>query len=250
MIDGHGVTAVLPLHYGACFLPYAMRSVIDVVDEFLIIYSKTPNHGNRRTPYRNPDTEETLFQSAQAVDHPEIHWYSGDQWASEGAQFDYGMERARGDIVLKLDADELYPPGYLSAAIRYGLEQDVRRVRLGCRHYWRSFYKAFTQDPACPERIFYKAKSSGETTYLTHDTRWRIQHMGYAQPVDLIRYKMSIHGHGAEFRRDVDWFNDIFLPNRQYDCHPIGSDSWMIVEDVVPPDFMLDHPYAKLRVIE
>lgn len=78
----------------------------------------------------------------------------------------------------------------------------------------------------------------------------RIMHFGYAMPIDVMCYKWQTHGHAREFRKDCDWFEDIYKANRQTDCHPIGSDAWMQTEDITPPDFLLDHPYAKLDLIE
>ena len=249
MIDGRTVCAILPLHYGKNFLEMAMSSVIKDVDEFVVMYTPRPNHGKTSSPIPCPDTRDELLDVVFNT-VPYARWYDCDQWPNEGAQFDDGRRRTDADIVIKLDADEIWAPGLLRDAVRHGIESKTREVRVGMRHYWRSFYKAFTQDPAFPGRIYFKEFTSGETSYNSPDSRHRIHHLGYCETLDIVRYKMSIHGHINEFRNDVNWFEDVYKANRQTDCHPIGSDSWSNPDDVVPLEIMLNHPFAKLEIIE
>ena len=76
-------------------------------------------------------------------------------------------------------------------------------------------------------------------------------HMGYAQSVDITRYKISIHGHKHEFRsgwlkKFVTWKPGVM------DVHPVGVNTWTpepfdksLIEDLVG-----DHPYFHLETIE
>ena len=79
----------------------------------------------------------------------------------------------------------------------------------------------------------------------------RVHHFGYAIRSELMAYKWQIHGHKGELRHDVDWFNDVFMANRQYDCHPVGSDAWnceaMDMSDL--PEVLNDHPFKYMSVI-
>jgi hypothetical protein len=243
MIDNRRVCAIIPLLYGLDFLPYAMRSVLDTVDEFLILYALQPNHGAHESPFPCPDTRDDLLEAAFSVAPAITRWFDG-VWNTEGAQFDDGRAATDADIVIKLDADEIWPPDMLRNAIMHGLKESVREVRVPLVHAWRSFYRGFPDDPACPGRIWING-ASGETTYWDQ----RIFHTGYAQKLDIVRYKMSVHGHGPEFK-NKNWFEDVYVANRQYDCHPIGSSAWMHVESITPPDFMLCHPFAQLEIIE
>ena len=62
---------------------------------------------------------------------------------------------------------------------------------------------------------------------------------------------MLQHGHFNEFRHDVNWFQDVFMANRQYDCHPVGSDAWDC-EDIDLshlPSVLENHPYRNLELI-
>ena len=74
MINGLRVAAVMPLHFGVDFLPYAIRSVADVVDEFLIMYSPVPNHGTYSSPLRNPETRDQLMAAAYSVAPDKTRW--------------------------------------------------------------------------------------------------------------------------------------------------------------------------------
>lgn len=239
------VVASVALHYGISYLNHAIRSIIDDVDEVIVLYSAIGSHGHR-TDAICPDTREDLLAIAERAAGDKLRWFDG-VWSYEGQQRDSIFEIAPdADAIVVLDSDEIWPPGLANAAIEHGLKEHARQVRVSLTHYWRSFYKGFTHDPAAPARVHLPKIESGETTYAAD----HIQHYGYAILPDLMRYKWLIHGHKGELRRDVGWLNDVYLANRQYDCHPVGSDYWQVVEDITPPAFMMDHPFAGLEVIE
>ena len=249
MIHNRRVAAVICLHMGKDYLPYAIRSVMDEVDEIFVMYSPVPNHGTFHSPIPCPESRSDLIEAAYSIVPEKTRWFDYDHWRSEGEQFQAAWPHTTADVIVKLDADEIWAPGLLADAIAHGIEQKAREIRVPLRHYWRSFYKAFTDDPAAPGRIYLREFNTGETTFATSDTRYRIQHFGYAMTLDITRYKMGIHGHKPEFP-NPNWFDEVFAPNRQTDCHPIGSDYWQVPSDVVPPDFLMDHPFAKLTLIE
>jgi hypothetical protein len=257
MINNRRVAAVICLHFGADYLSYAMRSVSDVVDEYYIQYSPTACHGHY-SPVPCPETQaqlEAVVREAITEINKPLYWHTG-WWHSEGDQFKEAMQRSGADIVVKLDADELWYPGLLQDAIEQGLHNEKYEMRLSLWHYWRSFHKAFTHDPAAPGRIYFRMfPGNAADTYHrplpNHEFYGRatIHHFGYALPVDLMRYKVQSHGHKNQFRQDCDWINDVYAANRQTDCHPVGSEYWMQTEDVTPPEFLQGHPFAGLEVI-
>lgn len=250
MIDNRRVAAVICLHFGADYLPYAMRSLADVVDEFFVMYSPVANHGVYNPSLTCPESRDTLLEAAFATAPDRTRWFDCSSWNSEGEQFKSAWPHTEADVIVKLDADEIWSPRLLEYAVGYGRLQEVREIRVSLVHYWRSFHKAFTHDPAAPGRIYLREFAGGELTFATTDTQHRIQHFGYALPSALMRYKWQTHGHSREFRRDCDWFQDVYLANRQTDCHPVGSEYWMHTEDVPPPPYLADHPYATLSLIE
>lgn len=290
MINGLRVTAITPLHFGVDYLPYAMRSVADVVDEFLIMYSPVPNHGTYSSALPCPESRDDLIAAAYQIAPEKTRWFDHNGWRSEGEQFKEGWQYTDADVIVKLDADECWHPNLLKDAVWRANQENAYEVRVPLRHYWRSFRKAFTRDPAAPGRIYLRhnangrkeitfnesnpaiylngkidkdewdrlAKEYGNQSYIPlilepydapEETYFRIHHYGYALPIDVTRYKMGIHGHKAEFP-NPNWFDEVWLANRQTDCHPIGSDYWMQTEDVDVPEFMQDHPFANLEVIE
>lgn len=242
------IVAYTALHYGSCFLNHAIRSIIDDVDSYVVLYTPVGSHGHRSNAVC-PDTRDQLYEIASRAAGDKLRWFDG-VWAHEGQQRDSIFSIVPdADAIVVLDYDEMYPPNTLKGAIQKGLNERVNHVRIPLVHHWRSFYKGFTHDPAAPIRVHLPKMPEGETTYAPNDVS-KLSHFGYAIKPEIMRYKWQTHGHKGELRRDCDWINDVYLANRQYDCHPVGSDHWQVVEDITPPDFMLDHPYAKLDLIE
>jgi hypothetical protein len=254
MINNRRVAAVICLHFGLPYLAYAMRSVSDVVDDYYIQYSPTACHGHY-SPVPCPETQsqlEAVVRDAITEINKPLYWHTG-WWHSEGDQFKEAMQRSGADIVVKLDADEIFAPGLLQDLVERGLEAGKYEWRIALRHYWRSFKRAVVHDPAAPGRVYFRMFSGNEAeTYHApaseDDSTFRLHHFGYALPVELMRYKIQSHGHLAQFRRDVDWLNEVYIANRQHDCHIVGSEYWNI-EEVPVMDFLKHHPYADLEVI-
>jgi hypothetical protein len=83
-------------------------------------------------------------------------------------------------------------------------------------HFWRSFSRAITHDPAFPERIIFPKFPEGSETWWTMGN---IAHMGYAQRPAIVEYKQHTHGHRGEWRTD-DWFNTVYMANAQSELSP------------------------------
>lgn len=241
--------AYTALHYGREYLGWAIRSVIDAVDEYHVFYTAQGSHGTRsQAPC--PEKRAELYDIALAAAGGKLIWHDGN-WIAEGLQRDMIHQTVPdADIILALDADEIWQAPLVEEALRLHDAGDAWRYRAPMVHFWRSFYRAILHDPAYPERVIYPKKARdkiGGLPYVGY-----IAHMGYAQRPAIIEYKMKVHGHKAEFRRDVNWFQDVFMANRQQDCHPIGSDYWN-PERVMPleymPGWMADHPYYHCEVI-
>ena len=241
------VVAYTPLHYGLDYGASAIRSVIDCVDEYHVLYTPIGSHGSR-TDVSCPESREALYEMAHDAATWKLRWHE-NIWAYEGAQRDSILTYAPdADVILALDADEIWADGLAEEAIRGALRLGVARLRLPMIHFWRSFYRAILHDPAYPERVIVPSGTGIETL----GTDKRIAHMGYAQRSEIVSYKLLTHGHRAQFRRDVDWFRDVFMANRQTDTHPVGSEYWT-PEAVNPLDYlpawMQAHPYYGLEVI-
>jgi hypothetical protein len=237
----------MALHYGKPYMASAIRSVIDAVDEFHIIYSDVGSHGHQ-SDMACPDTRDELLEIALSAGS-KLRWHEG-RYQHEGFQRDAIFNLAPdADIVLVVDSDEVYPEGMAAEAISLAANSGCRVHRLPFVHFWRSFYRCVLHDPAYPTRVINTRNASGETTLQVRP----VAHLGYAIPVELCRYKLTTHGHHNEFRHDVDWLNDVYIANRQHDCHVVGSDYWN-PETVNPldymPSWMSEHPYYGKAVIE
>lgn len=249
------VISYTALHYSKDYLGYAIQSVIDAVDEHWILYTPVGSHGSR-TDVPCPDTREELYQVAKDAAGSKLRWVES-MWPYEGAQRDSIHQYVPdADAILVLDADEIWPEGLAKAALSVNERYYYypKRMRVGMIHYWRSFYRAVIHDPAFPERIIFPKAKNNDTILFNEPGAKPIQHMGYAQRPETVEYKILTHGHRSEWRHDVDWFKDKFMANAQTDCHPVGSEYWN-PETVDPftlglPEFMRNHPYAGMEVIE
>lgn len=240
--------AMTPLLYGRDFLASAIRSVIDAVDVYQVIYSPEGSHGHRADA-PCPESEEELFNIANEAAKGKLKWYRG-HFAHEGIQRDMIFQLAPdADVILAVDSDEVYADGLAADAIAFAQIAGVRNIRLPFLHLWRSFHRGFAHDPAYPIRVICPKIATGETTMPTDKRVW---HFGYAQRSEIVAYKVQVHGHRGEWRKDVDWLNNVFFANRQYDCHPVGSDAWNCedIDQSQLPSVLLNHPYRFMGVIE
>lgn len=242
------IIAYTALHYGRGYLAYAIRSVINHIQELHVLYSPVGSHGHQ-TNIPCPETREELYTIAAYAAGDKLRWHDG-QWAHEGLQRDSIYQYAPdADVILVLDADEIWNDVSLNLLLASTRHWGKRYIRLPMVHFWRSFYRAIIHDPAYPIRVIYPHETDGERTWDTHP----IAHMGYAQRPEIVEYKQLTHGHKNEWRTDIDWFQERFMANAQEDCHPVGSEYWN-PEYVEPLDYMPSwmalHPYYMKEVIE
>lgn len=242
------IIGYMALLYGKSYMDAAIRSIIDSVDEMWFLYALKPSHGGA-TNAVCPDKRDDLKAIAYNAAGSKTRWVDG-LWTYEGQQRDSINQYApNADVIVVADSDEVYSDGMAKEAIEYGLRIGCKRLRLPFTHLWRSFHRGFAHDPAYPERVIFP-KQSGETVTLPTDKR--IWHFGYASPVDIVTFKWSgIHGHQNELRRDVDWLRDVYIANRQTDCHPVGSDSWNCedIDQSSLPSVLANHPFRYMDII-
>lgn len=241
------IIAYTALRYGKDYYDAAIRSIIDAVDEYHVLYAVNPSHGHW-SDVPCPETEDELRAIAEHRAGSKLRWHRG-HWAYEGQQRESIHQYAPdADVILVLDADEVWGDGLAQDAVDFALRSEYREIRMPFIHLWRSFRRGFAHDPAYPVRVVNPNRPKSETTMPTDKRIW---HFGYAQREEIIAYKIKIHGHLGEFRRDINWLEDVFLANRQHDCHIVGSEYWYC-EDIdlsKIPTVLLDHPYYNLEVI-
>lgn len=254
------IIGFMALHYGADYLRAAIRSVLPYIDEMHIAYSATPSHGFQ-SGLPCPDTKAQLYALAKSQAGGKLRWHDNDgSWRHEGQQRDSIYTLAPdADIIIVVDSDEIYPQPMIERIIELSLTvtnsiPPARYIRLPFIHFYRHFQHCILHDPAYPIRIIYPRISAtyGETTWNPDYVRGYVNHLGYCQRPDIIRYKLSIHGHSNQLRMTPDEYMDtIYLDqDRWTDLHPVGSDYWN-AEPVNPfdylPDWMRNHPYANVN---
>jgi len=251
------VSAYIALHYGQEYLGYAIRSLYDQVEKIFLVYTKEPSRGER-SKLPNPDSLGDLARAVNAVPDPQrkIEWHVGSWWGQEQYHREFGRELvfevAQADVCLSFDCDEVFHPESLRQALALAAESDANIFRLNFVHLWRSFNWVCT-DEMMPVRL-QKREGEGEA-YLRLDKP--IYHLGYAQRPELVRYKMPIHGHRAEFRQPPQqWWEQKFVawaPGAGVqDVHPTAVDIWNpepFDRDELP-EIMREHPYWDKEIID
>ncbi len=104
------------LHYGREHLKYAIWSVIDAVDEYYVLYTPTGSHGTP-TGVKCPESRHSLYRESVSGAGNKLRWIDG-QWDHEGDQRDSVFRFVPdADMVLVLDADEIWAPGLAKKSI-------------------------------------------------------------------------------------------------------------------------------------
>lgn len=255
------VIAFTPLHYGAPYLEASIRSLIDHVDEYWILYTAKPSHNGRVATLPCPDSEDELYAIAKRAAGSKLQWIKGN-WLYEHEQRDaiYVLV-PDADVILSADSDEVWCGNLAQRARDYHdfAINDGRRIcRVPFMHFWRCFQRGIMHDGQMPERICYPKSSGAFEARIGNKTQFQrngndlIAHFGYAVPPRYQAYKWSgIHGHQNELK--ATWLERVYMTNAQTDMHPVINNFWN-AEDIDPtmilPSWMDMHPYAGMDVIE
>lgn len=246
------IVAYFVLHYGAEYLAWSVRSVQECVDEFVFVYSPRPTFGHD-TKLECPDTEEQLQKEAYRFLKKPAIWYRGT-WARETDHRFKALELAvkqGADLILWVDADELWDPQTLSQALQTCARRPEKQIRVRFVHFWRSF-NWVCEDPMMPTRII-NPNGKGEWYLAPQDCP--VLHFGYAQSPRTIQYKQDIHGHKGEWR--LGWFEKKFLgwqPEME-DTHPTCDGGFWTPQpasirlEQKTQQLLHDHPYFGLDLI-
>ena len=242
------VLAYYGLHYGREWMNWSMRSVKDFVDEIHVFYTPKPSHGHGTT-MNNPESRGDL--KAIADEHA-AHWHEGI-FSSEGQHRDYAVNyciiEGKADLVLVVDADEIWPADLLQQALKFASESDKRNILVRMVHFWRSVSWGMPDDPLMPVRIINAKNEEGEDFIPVE--LGKVLHMGYAQSPQIVEYKQTIHGHASDWREN--WFQEKFLhwAPGVGDVHPTNVDFWNPVKINIEEyrDLIGDHPYFNGSII-
>lgn len=251
--------AAFAVHYGREYLRWAVRSVSQVVDEVHIFYTPTPSYGFA-TDLPCPETEAEL--KGEAFDgvygeQCQLFWHRAVGHASE-----HGMRSAmqshvarRCDLYVVVDADEVWYPSTLEDAFRHVWNANrAGRWQARFANFWRSFHW-MVDDQFMPVRIVdTRHPLDVDAQFDLASQPMPVFHFGYAQRVELMRYKMAIHGHHAEIR--PGWFDEKFLGWQpgDVDTHPCVNNLWTprptdALTQLALNHVVGDHPYRRVDLI-
>ena len=240
------ILAYIILHTGAPYLKAAVDAILPQVDKLIIAYSPVPTQGFK-TDIPCPDKWEDLYPLAE-----DAIWIYG-QWRNEVEHLDAVWPYTRGfDYLVRLDSDEIFPPGMVDEMIAQAETVPSQRFRIPFQHFWRSFSKV-CRDGSHPIRLtkLHGGVKGSEVTLDSKGGKWVVHHMGYAQPTKYIEYKMAVSGHKPEWRKN--WFDDIWLKNEQINVHPVMFEGHWNSEDFdknTLPEVLKQHPYFNKEIIE
>jgi hypothetical protein len=251
------VIAYTALHYGVEYLPWALRSVQNAVDEIHILYSPKPSYGHG-TDLPCPETEGDLRIAASKFIKKPLYWHTGD-WNGEGNHRHAILEiaqKAKADLIVWVDADEVWDHDSLLYCLNKAYQQPAKEFRVKFIHFWKSFKWTCT-DPCMPVRI---VNPNGAGTEYIHQPL-PVLHFGYALKPATVFYKQAIHGHKSEWK--PGWFDKTYMgwKEGEEDVHPTcgrneRNEAFWIPRPT-PPDVrvvlkeqMYDHPYYGLDRIE
>lgn len=241
----HKILAYCALHYGSEYLNEAVGAIYPFVDKIIMLYTPEPSYGFG-TQLRCPDTKADLM--ARCIEYNDKMQWVDVKPCHEGNHraniFDYA---AGYDGILVFDADEVLEPEDIQPMIDTCMASSCYRFGIdGYINYWKSFNEA-CYDGFRPIR-FMNLHSRDERGNQT-DVKCRIHHFGCAQRLDIMRYKLEIHGHKAEIR--PNWLQDVYLGDGKENLHLVANGIWNAVpfDKTTMPDILKSHPNYYKEII-
>lgn len=238
----------VPLHYGKEYLRESLMSVINHVDKIVVVYTETPSYGHG-TSVECPEKEMELFDIAMDVCKEKLVWRK-EKFHMEGEHRGFIYNFTDGyDLVLAVDADEVYKEDELVKALQLAYEGDKKFYGIaGYLNFWKSFSYVLT-DGFTPIRITNLKNKSGEGVVPC-----TIYHFSCAQSSVIMDYKYCIHGHKNELRDN--WLQNIYYkwtPENQFKfLHPTSVDIWGEVQPFdknTLPESLKNHPNFNKHII-
>ena len=236
-------------HYGKSYFEASLKSIVDHVDEIVVFYTPTPSHGTI-TGARCPDTREEMRAIADKFN---CTWFETSRVTAENKHrqkyIDYGNNNGY-DQILIVDTDEIHISEEIPELLKCAHETNVSRVGVMGSQWltpWRSFNEYVT-DGFAPIRVLNLRHPDGEK----HIDKGFIYHMGYCIKDELMEYKISCHGHRADFENNSSWLNKKWKGYKKGESkylHPATEAYWIETEyldKTTLPQVLKDHPNYNL----
>lgn len=236
------VLGFMPIHYGKEYLEASLKSIVDECEKVLIAYTPNPSHGFSSINYC-PDSKDDIYNICVSVLGSKLIW-SENTYNAENKHREAVMDYASDyDLVLSVDADEVYEPKELRSALEYAYNNKQRYYGLkGYINFWRCF------DFACfdgfrPVRI---ENLRNNNTEQNLECPLTVYHFSTAQSEPVMRYKYSIFGHAPEVRDG--WLDNVHYgwrrDNELKNLHCVANDIWNAepFDKNTLPDILKQHP--------
>lgn len=197
------VLGELILHYGGEFLDAAIKQAAPYCEEIIVLYSPKPSHGHG-THIECPEKEAELMNIAFSASD-KVKWQKADagQEGVHRGQIFKIAEQGKYDGILVFDADEVMDD--LTEAIEQCFQSKKRNIGFnGFINFWKSFNHVCL-DHFTPIR-FHNLHNSDENGFDVVNAT--VYHFGCAQRMPIMEYKLLIHGHFAEIRKN--WLEDVY----------------------------------------
>jgi hypothetical protein len=244
------VIGFMPIHYGKEYLKESLTSIKDHCEKVVVAYTPNGSHGYRSN-FVCPDTEQDIFNVANEVLGDKLIWDKYDNYSAENEHrrrvHNYSHDY---DLVLSIDADEVFEPKELNTALVYAYVNKERYYGIkGYVNFWRSFDYA-CYDGFRPIRI---ENLRAENNHQNLECPLTIYHFSTAQSEAIMRYKYNVFGHASEIRSD--WLQTkhyAWTPENNFgDLHPVSLNLWNAVkfDKNKLPEFLKQHPNFDKKLI-
>lgn len=243
------VLGFLPIHYGVEYLRECLTSIKDHCDKVVVAYTANGSHGYSTTAVC-PDSESDIKKIASEVLGDKLIWNTGF-YGAENQHRAVAREYASGyDLILSIDADEVFEPNEIQAALEYAYTHNERYYGIkGYVNFWRSFNWA-CYDGFRPIRI---ENLNNANTLQNLECPLTIYHFSTAQSEAIMRYKYNVFGHASEIK--PNWLDNIhyaWTPEKNFvDLHPVSINLWNAVQfdKYKLPLFLKSHPNFNKELI-
>ncbi len=244
------VLGFMPIFYGKEYLRESLTSIKDHCEMVVVAYTPNPSHGFGTTDVC-PDTEQEIFTIATEVLGNKLIWDKHDNYHAENQHRQRAYNYSSGyDLILSIDADEVYDTKDLYYALNYAYTHPQRYYGIkGYINFWRSFNWA-CYDGFRPVRIENLGANNNDQNLECPLT---IYHFSTAQSEPVMRFKYKIFGHASEIK--PDWLNKTHYgwntTNQFGNLHCVANDIWNAepFDKNKMPEFLKQHPNFNKELI-
>lgn len=236
------VIGFCPIFYGKEYLKESLQSIKEHCEKVVVAYTPRPSHGFGTTD-TCPDTREEIYNIANEVLGDKLIW-NEDVYGAENQHRKQIYSFSMGyDLILSIDADEVFESSELQNALNYAYTNTQRHYGMkGYLNFWRCFDFVCT-DGFRPIRIENLAANNNDQNLECPLT---IYHFSTAQSEPIMRYKYKIFGHASEIKED--WLNKTHYgwdrANEFGNLHCVANDIWNAVpfDKTTMPESLKQHP--------